>query len=163
MDNLNIIDWSVSNVTEWARSENLNDIILNCIECEQINGKCILLLNEYDLHELREKCKNCNLKLGHTKLFWLSIRNLQRINSDSLIYLGLQNSENVSIGLAGVGGPNYHHPSSSDVVNYSEIDRISPPISIDGRATSIQPEFFKTMISLGMYLNFLIYFIYFFI
>lgn len=33
--------------------------------------------------------------------------------------------------------------------SYSDLERISPPMSIDGCATCIQPEFFKTMISLG--------------
>uniref|UniRef100_A0A182R6S3 SAM domain-containing protein n=1 Tax=Anopheles funestus TaxID=62324 RepID=A0A182R6S3_ANOFN len=68
----------------------------------------------------------------------------------------------------GIGTP--HHPSSSSLhhhphhatllssmgtsygsvgYSYSDLERISPPMSIDGCATCIQPEFFKTMISLG--------------
>lgn len=37
----------------------------------------------------------------------------------------------------------HHHQQHHDY------DRVSPPLSVDGRATSIQPEFFKTTISLG--------------
>lgn len=37
--------------------------------------------------------------------------------------------------------------------SYSDLERISPPMSIDGCATCIQPEFFKTMISLGTYMG----------
>ncbi|XP_053662214.1 ceramide phosphoethanolamine synthase-like [Anopheles marshallii] len=68
----------------------------------------------------------------------------------------------------GIGTP--HHPSTSNLhhhphhtsllssmgtsygsvgYSYSDLERISPPMSIDGCATCIQPEFFKTMISLG--------------
>lgn len=46
----------------------------------------------------------------------------------------------------------YQHSSSCDMVqhlHHPDLERVSPPLSIDGRATSIQPEFFKTTISLG--------------
>uniref|UniRef100_A0A182K3Y4 Sphingomyelin synthase-like domain-containing protein n=1 Tax=Anopheles christyi TaxID=43041 RepID=A0A182K3Y4_9DIPT len=56
--------------------------------------------------------------------------------------------------------PSQHHASllssmgtsyGSVGYSYSDLERISPPMSIDGCATCIQPEFFKTMISLGKY------------
>ncbi|KFB44514.1 AGAP005884-PB-like protein [Anopheles sinensis] len=57
------------------------------------------------------------------------------------------------------GGPVHHHHHhllssmgtsyGSVGFSYSDLERISPPMSIDGCATCIQPEFFKTMISLG--------------
>uniref|UniRef100_A0A182JAU6 Uncharacterized protein n=1 Tax=Anopheles atroparvus TaxID=41427 RepID=A0A182JAU6_ANOAO len=60
---------------------------------------------------------------------------------------------------AGHGGPVHHHHHhllssmgtsyGSVGYSYSDLERISPPMSIDGCATCIQPEFFKTMISLG--------------
>lgn len=168
MNNLNIIDWTVSQTIEWAQREHLDEVIVNCIKCEKLSGKCLLTLSEFDLHELRSKCSNCNLKLGHVKLFWLSLRNLQRDNHDSLIYLGfhvaadhhhphsqhhhqhhnqhLHHQHHYN----GLGGyRNNHHLSGSDVLNFNDIDRISPPMSVDGRAVCLQPEFFKTMISLG--------------
>lgn len=55
----------------------------------------------------------------------------------------------------------HHHPHHASLLSsmgtsygsvgysYSDLERISPPMSIDGCATCIQPEFFKTMISLG--------------
>lgn len=51
----------------------------------------------------------------------------------------------------GVGANATHFNTSTDPnhLHYSEIERISPPASIDGQATSIQPDFFKTTISLG--------------
>uniref|UniRef100_A0A182PPB4 SAM domain-containing protein n=1 Tax=Anopheles epiroticus TaxID=199890 RepID=A0A182PPB4_9DIPT len=70
---------------------------------------------------------------------------------------------------SGMGTPHHHHhhhhhPAhhasllssmgtsyGSVGYSYSDLERISPPMSIDGCATCIQPEFFKTMISLGQY------------
>uniref|UniRef100_A0A182NMI2 SAM domain-containing protein n=1 Tax=Anopheles dirus TaxID=7168 RepID=A0A182NMI2_9DIPT len=77
----------------------------------------------------------------------------------------------------GPGGPPHHHPAAASLhhhqqhhhqqhhqasllssmgtsygsvgYSYSDLERISPPMSIDGCATCIQPEFFKTMISLA--------------
>uniref|UniRef100_A0A182WI08 SAM domain-containing protein n=1 Tax=Anopheles minimus TaxID=112268 RepID=A0A182WI08_9DIPT len=55
----------------------------------------------------------------------------------------------------------HHHPQHASLLSsmgtsygsvgysYSDLERISPPMSIDGCATCIQPEFFKTMISCG--------------
>lgn len=172
MNNTNIIDWTVEDVINWAQNrENLDANIIKCIECEKLNGKCMLIINEYDLHDVREKCKKCYLKLGDVKLFWLAIRNLQRINHEKLTYLGFttHNNDNhhphlhhnsmtpSSISFAGANcsfnGANvssqFHSDAHHHHHHYGDLDRISPPISIDGRATSIQPEFFKTMISLG--------------
>lgn len=161
MNTCNIIEWTVHDVSEWARRENLDESIIQCIDCEKINGKSILIINEYELHDLREKCKQCNLKLGDTKMFWLAIRNLQRINHESLNYLGFTISDNLHhlghnssatfTGGSCVGGAAAHFNLSAENnhQHYGEIERISPPISVDGRATSIQPEVFKTMISLG--------------
>lgn len=44
------------------------------------------------------------------------------------------------------GQPQHHHHHHH---NSQDIERISPPMSVDGRATSIQPEYFKTFIGLG--------------
>lgn len=148
MGDSNITEWSTDKVIMWANSENLSSVILNFIKCENIDGKCLLSLNENDLKCV--KCSECNLKLGDVKNFWISIRNLHRNNHASLVYLGLA-ADPVNI------MPVYSnsHTSEHFPTHFHELTNrpdSSPPLSIDGRATILQPEFFKTMISLGEFL-----------
>nr|XP_029735498.1 sphingomyelin synthase-related 1-like [Aedes albopictus]XP_029735523.1 LOW QUALITY PROTEIN: sphingomyelin synthase-related 1 [Aedes albopictus] len=155
---LNVIQWTRENVAEWARKECLNRKIVECIVKEDIDGKCLLTLCENDIKSLREKYAY-GLTLGDMKRFWFSVRLVQKQNVTTLAYLGMLPTN----GGEGLGHHPHHHPhhhhhsllsslgtsyASADI-NFSEIERISPPMSIDGRATCIQPEFFKTMISLG--------------
>ncbi|XP_055533106.1 ceramide phosphoethanolamine synthase-like [Wyeomyia smithii] len=150
-----VINWTRENVAEWARKECLNRKIIECIVKEDIDGKCLLTLCENDIKSLREKYTYA-LTLGDMKRFWFSVRLVQRQNVTTLAYLGILPGS----GSDALGAPitNSHHHSllssmgnsyASADITFSEIERISPPMSIDGRATCIQPEFFKTMISLG--------------
>lgn len=155
---LSVIQWTRENVAEWARKECLNRKIIECIVKEDIDGKCLLTLCENDIKSLREKYAY-GLTLGDMKRFWFSVRLVQKQNVTTLAYLGIHPA-NGGDGLGPGGGQHHHHHhhsllsslgtsyASADI-NFSEIERISPPMSIDGRATCIQPEFFKTMISLG--------------
>lgn len=162
-----IVNWTQNHVIDWAKTEKLCDDIIKCIECEHLNGISLLTINEFDLHELRVRCSGkCRLlKLGPIKTFWLSIKNLQKENQESLNYLGIKclnnsnyefyNASKIYGGIPSTVGHtttthhHHHHPLLSDYYSASDTDRISPPISIGERVTSIQPEFFKTMISLG--------------
>uniref|UniRef100_A0A1Q3FXE3 Putative sphingomyelin synthetase n=1 Tax=Culex tarsalis TaxID=7177 RepID=A0A1Q3FXE3_CULTA len=160
-EQLAVINWPRENVTEWARKEGLARKILDCIVQEEIDGKALLTLSENDIKSLRE-CYG--LTLGDIKRFWFSVRLVQRQNVTTLAYLGMLPYNNNNNGThtldSGLGQQHHHHHhhpllaslgtsyASADI-NFSEIERISPPMSIDGRATCIQPEFFKTMISLG--------------
>lgn len=154
MGDSNITEWSTEQVINWAIRENLNSVILNFIKCENIDGKCLLSLNENDLKCV--KCNECNLKLGDIKNFWISIRNLHRNNHASLVYLGLA-ADPVSVMPV---YSNSSHTSEHFNTHFNELTNrpdSSPPLSIDGRATILQPEFFKTMISLGEIYFFLQY------
>lgn len=156
MNESNVLKWNCSMVQSWAKRKNFNNVILDCIKIEEIDGKCLLLLNENDIVNLRDKY-SYNLKLGDIKKLWLCIRLLQKDNQSSILYLhGGYHPHPIN------HSNNNHHQHSSAVLHpsldgsvyssasdYNEIDRISPPQSIDGRAVNIQPEFFKTMISLG--------------
>lgn len=153
---LSVIQWTRENVAEWARKECLNRKIIECIVKEDIDGKCLLTLCENDIKSLRDKYAY-GLTLGDMKRFWFSVRLVQKQNVTTLTYLGIHPA-NGGDGLGPGGGQHHHHHSllsslgtsyASADINFSEIERISPPMSIDGRATCIQPEFFKTMISLG--------------
>lgn len=163
---LSVIQWTRENVAEWARKECLNRKIIECIVKEDIDGKCLLTLCENDIKSLREKYAY-GLTLGDMKRFWFSVRLVQKQNLTTLAYLGMLPTTNGGDGLVGSGAVGHHHHHhhhqqhhhsllsslgtsyASGDINFSEIERISPPMSIDGRATCIQPEFFKTMISLG--------------
>lgn len=155
---LAVINWTRENVAEWARKEGLNRKIFDLIVKEEIDGKALLTLSEIDIKSLRENYAYA-LTLGDIKRFWFSVRLVQRQNVTTLAYLGMlplggNGSHSID---SGVPGHHHHHPLLSSLgtsyasadINFSEIERISPPMSIDGRATCIQPEFFKTMISLG--------------
>ncbi|XP_058461102.1 ceramide phosphoethanolamine synthase-like [Malaya genurostris] len=150
---LSVINWTKENVAEWARKECLNRRIIECVVKEDIDGKCLLTLCENDIKSLREKYAYA-LTLGDMKRFWFAVRSVQRQNVTTLAYLGMLPGSSSDGIVASVGhqhsllsslGTSY---ASADI-NYSDLERISPPMSIDGRATCIQPEFFKTMISLG--------------
>ncbi|XP_055620209.1 ceramide phosphoethanolamine synthase-like [Toxorhynchites rutilus septentrionalis] len=155
---LSVINWTRENVVEWARKDSLSRIVIECIVKEDIDGKCLLTLCENDIKNLREKYAY-TLTLGDMKRFWFSVRVIQKQNATTLAYLGILSvgsGTNGTEGLCSTVG-HHHHPLLSSLgtsyasadINYSDIERISPPMSIDGRATCIQPEFFKTMISLG--------------
>ncbi|GAB0096194.1 Sphingomyelin synthase-related 1 [Sergentomyia squamirostris] len=135
--------WTVDDVVEWAKREKLSDRVLKQIRAEEIDGQCLLSLTENDLRVIRTKCTNsCVLTIGDVKKFSLAAHNVQK---DSNQYLGLGDTSNQGAGiLPAVFG-------TSDVIHHhlNDIERISPPMSVDGRATSIQPEFFKTVLSLG--------------
>lgn len=137
-----VINWTIVQVAEWAKSENLGPTIEELIIVEDIDGKCILCLEERDIHTFRDKY-SYDLKFGEIKRFWVSVRLLQRDHQNLVNLFGLQES-----------GQTHHTPQHHlhDVVHLNDIDtnnRISPPLSVDGRATTIRPELFKTMISLG--------------
>lgn len=177
----NVLSWSSEQVGEWAKRKHLNNVVLSCIYKEDIDGKCLLSMNESDIRDLRDKYMY-ELKVGDIKRFWIAVRCLQRDNPGNLVYLGCgvggSVSESSSVCSTAttqqqqqhVHSPtphitaHYQHQPSCDLVHHlsHDIERVSPPLSVDGRATSIQPEFFKTMISLGMYIlnrNVLFYFL----
>lgn len=151
MGETNVLNWTENDVQQWAKREQIDDaIVARCIIGEQMDGKCLLALNESDVRDLNVRH---GLRLGHSKHFWISVRLLQKENIANLVNLGLVESH------IAVGGfhqhhhhhqpHHYHHCPCSDIANMTDMERISPPLSIDGRATSIQPEVFKAMISLG--------------
>lgn len=149
-DKLNVLNWSGEDVIAYLRHEITTDTNFTpLISVERIDGKSLLTLNESDIRDL--KLKYPELRLGDLKHLWIVVRHLQKENHTNLVNLGL-----VEAPLAGYVShhtlQNHHHhhfSRSSDISGYHEMERISPPLSVDGRATSIKPEIFKTMISLG--------------
>lgn len=150
---------SVDEVYLFLKREKCCDSILNAIRSEKIDGKSLLILNERDIYRLEHKY---HLLLGDLKRFSLVVNKIQQQNRQCLIYLGiLDNQNNLITNLLSQNPPsnNYpHHQPHHHQSIYShdtQIDRISPENSVDGSssgrqyATCIQPELFKTTISLG--------------
>lgn len=158
-DTLNVLNWTEDDVAQYLKREQISDIkFLECIHDERVDGKSLLALSERDVRDL--KLKYSNLRLGDLKHFWIAVRQLQKENQTNLVNLGLVEQSQTAFG----GYVNQHHQQQqhshahhhhhhfsccSDISGFHDMERISPPLSIDGRATSIKPEIFKTMISLG--------------
>ena len=180
MSDTNVINWTSDNVREWAKRKHLNSCVLFCISQEDVDGKCLLSLTENDVHDLRNKYKY-DLKVGDIKRFWIAIRTVQKDNYANLVGMGAADICLSSSLPSSLIQHNFHHgilssasslasttsslPHQPSSINQHyqqypcevmhrlshDIDRVSPSSSVDGRTRSIQPEFFKTMISLGRF------------
>lgn len=163
-DTSNVLNWTVDDVIVHLK----NDQILACesefldlIKDDRIDGKSVLALNETDIRDFKLKY---SLRLGAMKHFWIVARQLQKQNHMNLVNLGLVETtalgtnymnlqQHCHINHSHHANNQHHHHCSycSDISGFHDMERISPPLSVDGRATSIKPEIFKTMISLGMW------------
>lgn len=150
--NQSVLNWTVDDVFTFFREKCVSDGIANAVKFEKIDGKSLLVLNERDIYKLEHKY---HLLLGDLKRFSLVVNKIQQENRNCLIYLGiLDNQNNLITNLLSQNTQtnNYqHHPS---IFQETQIERISPANSVDGSnsgqyATCIQPEFFKTAVSLG--------------
>lgn len=171
-----IVNWTCDDVIKFVRDNQIEDLaLLDTLKIQKIDGKTVLALNESDIRDIR--LLGNDIHLGDAKRLWIVVRQLQRDNATSMANLGLIEREiSCSGGGGGSGSPyNYsqhsHHSShqsthhhhhhhqphqqhyhgaccSLDSCGNPDFERTSPPLSVDGRATSIKPEFFKTMISL---------------
>lgn len=176
MNDVSAMNWTSENCVDWAKRKHLNSVVLSCIVKEDLDGKCLLTLTEGDIRDMRDKYAYA-FKISDIKRFWIAVRCLQRDNHANLEYLGLvvsaatDRGTNDSLSSASSYGtmvsqqqqqqimsataPVYHHQHSCGELvhhmNHHDIERVSPPLSVDGCATSIQPEFFKTTISLGKF------------
>lgn len=154
MTETSILNKSVDEVYLFLKREKCCDTILNAIRSEKIDGKSLLILNERDIYRLEHKY---HLLLGDLKRFSLVVNKVQQQNRQCLIYLGiLDNQNNLITNLLSQNPPTNNYPHHHSIYSHeSQIERISPSNSVDGSssgrqyATCIQPEFFKTTISLG--------------
>lgn len=153
-----LLNWSVDDVKNFLKDKKIESKeILKAVNDEKIDGKTLLLLNERDLYILESKY---SILLGDLKKLSLIIHKIQMENRNCLIYLGLIDSHNQSI-INNLINVNSQHRASyqhhHNILTERNILDISPEHSIDGSnsgkcyATCIQPEFFKTVVSLGEY------------
>lgn len=150
MSELPVIQWKNVDVVEWGRKLNFSSEILQIFRDECLCGQALLCLTEQDIVSLKTIFNYHNLKLGDIKRIWSSVKQLQRANGQTISYL----TESTYLHHA---GGHHHHPSmlhhdSTGQFSDCLTDRITPPCSIDGRA-SCKPEFFKTIVSLGEFVT----------
>lgn len=154
----NVIDWNIPDVQKWTRATLNDDDVQSLIWQERIDGKALLLITERDLEQ--------SLRIGSRKRLLLAIRQLHRnCNYATLDFLGSLDApvhQSQALYHHELGTHHHHHHFGGAVAGHfnsangsghgsgGDIDRISPASStIDGRATSIKPEVFKTFISVG--------------
>lgn len=157
-DALGVLSWTENDVINYLQRErSFENRLLEGLRREGIDGKALLAFTEHDIRDLKNK-DSC-LRLGDLKHFWIIVRQIQKENHTNLVNLGLietsysgfitQSQQHTSHHQHQHHVQLHHHCSCcSDISGYHDMERISPPLSIDGRATSIKPEIFKTMISL---------------
>lgn len=140
-----VLLWNVDEVVVWAKLEKLSNAVIECILEEQIDGCCLVHLSENDIRDFRYKLQYA-IKFSDIKKLSLATKKLINNNAAAT-------TSNVC--------PCHHYPQTSygncihsgDLMmhlNANDYDnRSSPPLSINGRATSVPPELFKTAVSLG--------------
>lgn len=153
--NQSVLNWTVDDVFNFLREKCVPQNILNAIKIEKIDGKSLLVLNERDIYKLEHKY---HLLLGDLKRFSLVVNKIQQENRNCLIFLGIiDNQNNLITNLLSQNTPASSYQQHTSIFSQeSQIERISPANSVDGSnsgggqyATCIQPEFFKTAVSLG--------------
>lgn len=153
-----VLNYGTADVYELLKFNKVSESVLQCIQKEKMCGKSLLIISERDVYHLEHKY---HLLLGDVKRFLLVVNKIQQQNRQCLIYLGiLDNQNNLITNLLShnINSNSSNYPHHHQNIFNHEIERISPANSVDGSnsgrqfATCIQPEFFKTTISLGEHL-----------
>ncbi|KAB0797204.1 hypothetical protein PPYR_08198 [Photinus pyralis] len=139
MNELCVVDWSISDTQKWLEKEGLS-LETRTILCEanRMSGKFFLALTEQDF--AMEPISK--LILRDRKCLYMAVKLLQRENQNSMISLGLIELPSVSLYT-----PNNSYLKHNDYSDYCESDFISRPASEDGRSQKLPPEIFKLFIS----------------
>jgi len=130
--------WTNAEVCSWVKATFANDELVRIFREEDVCGQTLLAITEHDLMHLRTELKH-PLRLGDIKRIMFQLKQMQRANGLIVHETSSFHSSHNHVLL--------HHDSvagCSDVLS----DRVTPPCSVDGRATC-KPELFKTMVSLG--------------
>lgn len=165
MSDVSAINWTAKEVEQYLAKKDVDLKILNAMRSERVDGKSLLLLNERDLNNLEVKY---GFLLGDIKRFSIVVNKFQLENRQCLIFLGIPSNFNNNVDqhslLSNLINGSYqnssqihHHPNygggSIDSHFGADLERISPATSVDGGrfASSIQPELFKTALSMGKF------------
>lgn len=155
----NILNWNEKRVANFLSEKFDSKSVVNAVLDEKIDGKTLLLLNERDLYALENKY---SIRLGDLKRLTLIVNKLQSENRNCLVYLGLIDSQSNLVNTL-IHNPTHHNNSGGYHQQLTErnrllhdVERISPANSVDGSNlgnpafATCKPEFFKTIVSLGM-------------
>lgn len=143
MKNKTVTEWSVTDTANWLRNEGFDEqaIWMLCHE-NQLNGKCLLALNDADFHEE----PLISLPLRDRKCLLISIKLLQRENQNILADLGLL--ELPQVALCSPHHSNYNY-TRIECCECCESERISPALSEDGKTQKLPPEIWKAFLAFG--------------
>lgn len=140
MSDMCVLEWTANDAKVWLEKEGLSEQTLHLLcEDQLVDGKCLLSLNESDFRTYPLD----KLKLRDRKHLYIAVKNLQRENHSSLIALGVL--ELPPIGL--YASTQYHRHDISEYCDSEKYDRVTPPMSEDGRAIKLQPEIWKAFLS----------------
>lgn len=141
MGDNSVTEWTTDDTKLWLEKEGLSEktIKLLCDE-QEVDGKCLLSLTECDfrINPLD------SLNLRDRKHLYIAVKNLQRDNHSSLIHLGVLELPNLSLYPA----PQYHRHDISEYCDSERCDRVTPPLSEDGRTIRLKPEVWKAFLSM---------------
>ncbi|CAH1369338.1 hypothetical protein MTP99_010792 [Tenebrio molitor] len=133
-----VMEWTVSDTEVWLRKEGFDETVIKILcHQNQLNGKCLLVLNEHDF--ATEPLST--LTLRDRKCLYISCKSLQRDNQNILLDMGLLEIPSVNL-----YAPQPHF-SKNECSEYSESERVSPPISEDGRIHRLPAEKTKAFLS----------------
>nr|API61863.1 Sphingomyelin synthase-related 1 [Locusta migratoria] len=157
-----VLEWTVDNVAKWLESHNHKETIVEKFIEHEIDGRALLLLTEEDIrHEIFQQCPQ---RVGIVKKLMSDIRRLQVQNQQAIIALGYDPAVFHHFSCTGflphqlclprVEGNGdsllYLYGGNTPVEQQQPYSaNHSPPLSEDGRATQLQPEIWKALISLG--------------
>lgn len=135
-ENKSVLEWTTQETALMLLKEDFseNSVHFLCHE-NKLNGKCLLVLNDQDF--TTEPL--VKLPLRDRKYLYIYCKTLQNKNQNILTDLGLLESPHMSL----YSG---HHSFKQDS-EYCESERISPPISEDGRSQKLPPEKLKAFLS----------------
>lgn len=138
MSESSILNWNCSEAADWLKKEGFDENVIDILcNINEVNGRCLLAINESDFSV--EPLST--LKLRDRKCLYIAIKTLQRENQNLMLELGL--TELASINLYATHAP---YPKT-EISEYFESERISPPASEDGCASKLPPEIGKALLS----------------
>lgn len=135
-----VLSWGCYETENWLRREGFEENVIDILcNVNKVNGKCLLAINENDfaIEPLN------TLTLRDRKYLYISIKALQRENQSVMIDLGLVELTSVNMFAAHASYP------KTEISDYFESEKISPPASEDGRASKLPPEIGKAFLSFG--------------
>lgn len=155
-----IEQWLVDDVHLWAgKSGEFSHALADCLRCEGIDGPVLLSLTEQDIRDLRYKL-NYTITFGEMKKFWLTVCNMQhqwkQAHNNAKLPLNCHPTTHPATAFLGLAsrGPVFMPISLADPCPDPCI--AEEPCYVADCETyrkhhkkMIDPEYFKTAISLG--------------